>query len=92
MPLTPNGHFWTEMVWNPLMMYIDWKGLVLKQNIGRYYSNLKPNIPTRDCIGSLRSQDLCKWYHTNCGLVMRSTNGLLMYNVIDTTSASIACI
>ena len=45
---------------------------LLKRNIVRCYSNLKPNIPTRNCIGSLRSQDLCKWYHTNCRLVMRS--------------------
>ena len=46
---------------------------VLKQNIVRCYSDLKPNVPTRNCIGSLRSKDLCKWYHTNCGLVMCSS-------------------
>ena len=34
--------------------------IMLKQNIVRYYSELKPNIPTRNCIRSLRSQDLCK--------------------------------
>ena len=33
---------------------------VLKRNIGRCYSDLKPNVPLRNCIGSLRSQDLCK--------------------------------
>ena len=33
---------------------------VLKQNIVRCYSNLKLNTPTRNCIGSLHSQDLCK--------------------------------
>ena len=46
---------------------------VLERNIVRCYSNLKLNILTRNCIGSLRSQDLCKWYHTNCRLVMRSS-------------------
>ena len=46
---------------------------VLKRNIGRYYSDLKPNVPLRNCIGSLHSQDLWKWYHTNCGLVMCSS-------------------
>ena len=34
--------------------------LLLKRNIERCYSDLKPNVPTRNCIGSLRSQDLCK--------------------------------
>ena len=33
---------------------------LLKRNIGRCYSDLKPNVPLRNCIGSLRSQDLCK--------------------------------
>ena len=33
---------------------------LLKQNIMRCYSNLKLNIPTRNCIGSLHSQDLYK--------------------------------
>ena len=33
---------------------------LLKWNIVRCYSDLKPNIPTRNCIGSLCSQDLCK--------------------------------
>ena len=47
--------------------------ILLKQNIGRCYSDLKLNIPTRNCIGSLHSQDLCQWYHTNCGLVMGSS-------------------
>ena len=46
---------------------------MLKWNIVRCYSDLKPNVPTRNCIRSLRSQDLCKWYHTNCGLVMHSS-------------------
>ena len=73
------------------LLWWFWR-VVLKRNIMRCYSDLKPNVLLRNCIGSLCSQDLCKWYHTNCGLVMRSTNGLLMYNVIDTTSASIACI
>ena len=47
--------------------------LLLKQNIVRCYSDLKPNVPTRNCIGSLCSQDLWKLYHTNCGLVMHSS-------------------
>ena len=34
--------------------------LLLKWNIVRCYSNLKLNILTRHCIGSLCSQDLCK--------------------------------
>ena len=34
--------------------------LLLKRNIKRCYSDLKPNVPLRNCIGSLRSQDLCK--------------------------------
>ena len=51
---------------------------LLKQNIVRFYSELKLNVPTRNCIGSLRSQDLCKWYHNNCGLVMHSSKVLLM--------------
>ena len=34
--------------------------VLLKWNIVRCYSNLKPNIPTRNCIRSLCSQDLCK--------------------------------
>ena len=46
---------------------------LLKRNILRCYADLKPNVPTRNCIRSLRSQDLCKWYHTNCRLVMRSS-------------------
>ena len=49
---------------------------------------LEMNILTRNCIGSLRSKDLCKWYHTNCGLIMHSnsiTNGWLMYHVMNTT-------
>ena len=33
---------------------------LLKRNIMRCYSELKVNIPTRNCIRSLRSQDLCK--------------------------------
>ena len=33
---------------------------MLKRNIGRCYSDLKPNVLLRNCIGSLRSQDLCK--------------------------------
>ena len=33
---------------------------LLKRNIVRCYSELKPNVPTRNCIGSLCSQDLCK--------------------------------
>ena len=36
------------------------KVLVLKQNIVRCYSNLKLNIPTRNCIRSLCSQVLHK--------------------------------
>ena len=34
--------------------------VLLKRNIGRCYSELKPNVPLRNCIGSLHSQDLCK--------------------------------
>ena len=37
----------------------DLSALVLKRNIVRCYSDLKLNVPTRNCIGSLRSQDLC---------------------------------
>ena len=33
---------------------------LLKWNMVRYYSDLKPNVLTRNCIRSLRSQDLCK--------------------------------
>ena len=53
--------------------YLYFYYILLKRNIGRCYSDLKPKVPLRNCIGSLRSQDLCKWYHTNCGLVMRSS-------------------
>ena len=41
--------------------------------ISEIYSDLKPNVLTRNCIGSLCSQDLCKWYHTNCALVIHSS-------------------
>ena len=38
----------------------NWHKAVLKRNIGRCYSDWKPNVPLRNCIRSLRSQDLCK--------------------------------
>ena len=59
--------------WVWISIESTWIWFVLKRNIVRCYSNLKPNVPLRNCIGSLCSQDLCKWYHTNCGLVMRSS-------------------
>ena len=51
---------------------LGWVWALVKWNIMRCYSDLKPNILTRNCIGSLCSKDLCKWYHTNCRLVMHS--------------------
>ena len=50
--------------WRNLGPKLDCQGTfglvgVLKQNIVRCYSNSKPNIPTRNCMGSLHSQDLC---------------------------------
>ena len=45
---------------NILMRIWPGMNLVLKWNIVRCYSDLKPNIPTRNCIGSLHSQNLCK--------------------------------
>ena len=56
-----------ETTWNKPYFPVLSKGgvpsmtlMLLKRNIVRYYSDLKPNIPLRNCIGSLRSQDLCK--------------------------------
>ena len=75
----PPGLTFIQVATKAFFLYVEWPCelltmiKVLKRNIGRCYSDLKLNVPTRNCIGSLRSQDLCKWYHTNCGLVMRSS-------------------
>ena len=43
-----------------ILKLLDEGSRMLKWNIVRCYSDLKLNISTRNCIGSLRSQDLCK--------------------------------
>ena len=52
---TGHVYCWLDIVMVHYMMVT-----LLKRNIVRCYSDLKPNVPLRNCIGSLRSQDLCK--------------------------------
>ena len=43
-----------------------------------YYSNRKLNILTRNCLGSLHSSNLCKWYHADWWIDNPQQHCLLM--------------
>ena len=45
------------------MMHSTLQGI--ETELGRIYSYMKPNILTKNCIRSLHSSDLCKWYHAD---------------------------